>query len=128
MPFCSACGKKVNGAVCPACGFDESCHYEAYPTLQTLNAPQRSRTFSKTGPVSSDVRDPIEIALEFLRAQGWDQKTLAEIRTVLHAAKTPAMNDPRYRALMNDLVAVLRQYQKKRCYAAICGLLRNAVP
>ena len=36
MSQCPVCKKESTAIVCPDCGFDRSCHYEAYPTLFAL--------------------------------------------------------------------------------------------
>ena len=38
MKNCAVCGKENKGTVCRVCGFDESCFYEAFPTIDILPA------------------------------------------------------------------------------------------
>lgn len=115
MLHCPICGKPIQSTLCPQCGFDESCNYEAHPTFHML--PATVKTISALQKAQN--RDPVDAAMKFLQSQDWDQQTLAQIKNILLSKNVPIQNptdDPRYMPLMNNLIGILR-YQLSKTLA-----------
>lgn len=117
MNRCSLCGKEAPGAVCAACGFDESRNYEKYPTLQMPETlPRAVSALRHSGQTPS-----VEDALLALQAQGWEGAVLSAVRELLRSAtEAQPEDDLRRAALLTDLVCVLRQ----RLNSMLLGCIR----
>lgn len=86
MPIGSVCETEMESFLCPNCGFDSSCHYEQYPTLQSLPAQTQAISILKSQWQTSHTAPSVEHAIATLRAQGWDAHVLSAVEKILNRA------------------------------------------
>ena len=85
MWTCPVCGNTNESTICRNCDFDSSCHYENYPTLQSIGQeiPAVSRQIAKR---EAENGPNLEKAMAYLRAQGWEEQVLTAIEKILERA------------------------------------------
>lgn len=83
--ICAVCSAKISTPLCTDCGFDNSCNYEQYPTLQKIekNTPSISHLKSQR---NSNSKPSVEEAVAFLRHQGWEEYVISAAEKILKRA------------------------------------------
>ena len=82
---CPVCDQENSSPVCPGCGFDSSCDYEAYPTLQQPDVLPDAVALLReqwNAPAAPSVTG----TLAAIRSQGWDPHVLSAVEKILSAA------------------------------------------
>ena len=79
---CAVCAAKNLTLLCPDCGFDNSCNYELYPSLQKIDArtPSVSQLIEQR---NSSAEPSVEKTIDFLKKQNWNGHVLSAVEEIL---------------------------------------------
>lgn len=93
--ICAVCSAKISTPLCTDCGFDNSCNYEQYPTLQKIekNTPSISHFKSQR---NSNSKPSVEEAIAFLRHQGWEEYVVSAAEKILKRAAHGLFTEQHY--------------------------------
>lgn len=93
--ICAVCSAKISTPLCTDCGFDNSCNYEQYPTLQKIekNTPSISHLKSQR---NSNSKPSVEEAVAFFRLQKWDEHVISAVEEILKRAARGLFTEQHY--------------------------------
>ncbi len=114
--LCPVCGATSAAVICAQCGFDSSCDYESFPTLQMLEEPTPAISRLRQQWEASQL-PPAERALAFLRAQDWDPHVLAALEEILRRASDGTFTKHHRIEIRRNVPVSLGDKQ----FCAICG-------